>query len=62
MIHIGENKMKDIKKRLVIVYALMGLYFAFQAGSYSREAELNDLRCERMAQDDYIEELQDGGK
>lgn len=56
--------MKELKIRLAVVFVLFGLFFAYKAGAYSREAELDELRCEAQAAADYIEELQDaqGGK
>jgi len=51
--------MRYLKIRLAVVFTVLGLYFAFQAGSYSREAEVMDLRCHIISANDYIEELQD---
>lgn len=48
-----------MKKRLLIVYVLFGLFFAYKLGAVSGEAELDSLRNEMQCANDYIEELQD---
>lgn len=54
--------MRYLKIRIAVVMVLFGLFFAFEAGSYSRESESMDLRCHIISANDYIDELQDGGK